>query len=113
MGRDKHFRQHTREAAFTSLWVLEDWGLAWTVNLARGRLEFDRRPAKHPDLTLTWQSGARFLDHAETGISSPDEFQLEGDVSSRRVLEAVCTAFFRALGNVIRYPVDDNGESLL
>src|SRR5438128_9637996 len=32
-GRDRHVREHIREARLTMLWVLEDWGFAWTVHL--------------------------------------------------------------------------------
>ena len=67
-GRDKPLRQHIREVQFTTLWVLEDWDLAWTVIIDRGKIEFERRPAKHPDLTFTWPTAEEFF--ATAGLSS-------------------------------------------
>jgi hypothetical protein len=63
-GRDKQLRQHLREARLTTLWILEDWDLVWTVIIDRGKIEFERRPAKHPDLTLTWQTANEFFSYA-------------------------------------------------
>ena len=60
-GRDKPLRQHIREARFTTLWILEDWDLAWTVIVDRGKLEFERRLAKHPDLTFSWPTADKFF----------------------------------------------------
>lgn len=112
-GRDKHLRQHIREAHLTTRWVLRDWELAWTVLISHGHIEFDRRPAKHPDLTLTWENASDFFTHAETGAPLPEEVVLEGDPALRRFSEPVYKAFFRSLGSVLRYPVDEQGESLL
>ena len=47
-GRDRNVRQHIREARVTMHWVLEDWGFGGTVILDRGRINFDRRPVRHP-----------------------------------------------------------------
>jgi len=63
-GRDKHLRQHLRAARLTTLWNLQDWDLVWTVIIDRGRIEFDRRPAKHPDLTLSWETANEFFSSA-------------------------------------------------
>jgi len=63
-GRDKPLRQHIREARFTILWILEDWDLVWTIIIDRGRIEFARRPAKHPDLTLSWRTASEFFSSA-------------------------------------------------
>jgi hypothetical protein len=63
-GRDKHLRQHLRAARLTILWILEDWDLVWSVIVDRGKIEFDRRPAKHPDLTLSWQNANEFFSSA-------------------------------------------------
>jgi len=82
-GRDRQLRQHIREIRLTTLWILEDWDLVWTVNIDRGRIEFERRPAKHPDLTLSWQTAEEFFSRAgqsfrpraeqRGGISPPPE----------------------------------------
>src|SRR5579859_3986443 len=71
-GRDRNARQHIREAHCSILWVIEDWELAWTVNLDRGKIEFDRRPTKHPDLTLTFSSAADFFKKVESGARKDD-----------------------------------------
>jgi hypothetical protein len=68
-GRDRALRQHIREARFTTVWILEDWDLVWTVIIDRGRVDFERRPARHPDLTLTWPAAADFFSSAS--LSSP------------------------------------------
>ena len=47
-GRDLSVRQHIREVQLATLWVLEDWNFEWTVNLDRGKVRFDRRPARAP-----------------------------------------------------------------
>src|SRR6266481_4257192 len=60
-GRDRNVRQHIREAHCKILWVIEDWDFAWTVILDRGRVDFDRRPTKRPDLTLTWSTAEEFF----------------------------------------------------
>jgi hypothetical protein len=112
-GRDKRLREHIREAHLTTLWVLEDWNFAWTVALNRGRIEFERRPAKKPDLTLTWGSAAEFFHQVERSPVAESDFQVSGRQELRRFSEAVLKAFFKTLGCVLRNPVDDAGESLL
>jgi hypothetical protein len=69
-GRDRPLRQHIRESRFTTLWVLEDWDLAWTVIVDRGKIEFERRPAKHPDLTLSWPAADEFFSSASLSFRS-------------------------------------------
>ena len=88
-GRDRPLRQHIREARFTTLWVLEDWDLAWTVIVDRGKLEFERRLAKHPDLTLSWPAADDFFSSATFSFRSrnprrgvsPGAFQSENPLS--------------------------------
>ena len=67
-GRDKTLRQHIREARLTILWVLEDWDLVWTIIIDRGKIELARRPAKHPDLTLTWRTASEFFSSASSSV---------------------------------------------
>jgi len=69
-GRDRPLRQHIREARFTTLWILEDWDLAWTVIFDRGKIEFERRPAKHPDLTLSWPTANDLFSSASLSFRS-------------------------------------------
>ena len=86
-GRDRPLRQHIREAHLTTLWIVEDWDLVWTVTIDRGKVEFERRPAKHPDLTLSWPTAREFFSSASLsfrprtersgGISNGSYFQSE------------------------------------
>jgi hypothetical protein len=77
-GRDRNVRQHIREAEVTSLWIIEDWHLAWTLLVHRGRVEFDRHPTRRPDLTLTWRTAEDFFKESEAGERSQDLSQMTG-----------------------------------
>jgi len=139
-ARDKRLRQHLREARFTTLWILEDWDLAWTVIVDRGKMEFERRPAKHPDLTLTWRTpnefftctglssrtrqsisqrpgfGSEVSNPARTGGASAlseSTLELVGNIDLRRAASHLLNSFLGYLGHVLRNPVDGSGESLL
>jgi len=112
-GRDKQLRQHIREARFTTLWILEDWGLVWTVIIDRGKIEFERRPARQPDLTLSWQTADEFLSCARESASPESRLELAGSIELRRVASHLLKSFFAHLGHVLRNPVDGAGESLL
>ena len=112
-GRDRHVREHIREARLTMLWVLEDWGFAWTVHLDRGKIEFDRRPAKKPDVTLTWRTAAEFFEQAEKENWRAEGFEYTGPQELMRTLERLCHSFRVSLGGVLRNPVDENGDPLV
>lgn len=112
-GRDRRVRQHLRSASFSTLWILEDWNFTWTVVFDRGRLEFDRRPTKRPDLTFTWQSAADFFAEIETGVRAAQGFQAEGDLALQRICEPVYKTFVKMLQALLRQPVDENGNSLM
>ena len=112
-GRDRQLRQHIREARFTTLWILEDWDLVWTVIIDRGKIEFERRPAKHPDLTLSWQTANEFFSCARGDASPESHLELAGNPELRRVASNLLKCFIRYLGHVLRNPVDGAGESLL
>ena len=112
-GRDKRVRQHIREAHLTTLWIIQDWNFAWTVVLHRGRLEFERRPAKTPDLSLTWRTAAEFFNQVEAGVPAPSVFELEGKQELRRFYAPVLKGFLASLRHVLSNPVDDKGESLV
>jgi hypothetical protein len=79
----------------------------------RGRLEFDRRPTKRPDLTFTWQSAADFFAEIETGVRVASGFQAEGDLALQRVCEPVYRSFSKALQTLLGQPVDQNGVPLV
>jgi hypothetical protein len=112
-GRDKHVRQHIREARLTSLWVLQDWNLAWSVVLNRGKVEFDRRPPRKPDVTLTWSTANEFFSQVENGVATESPVEAEEGPGLGRLCEPVLAGFRASLLKVLRNPVDDDGESLL
>jgi hypothetical protein len=131
-GRDRHLRQQIRSARFTTLWILEDWDLVWTVIIDRGKLEFERRPAKHPDLVFSWRTASHFFTSASEerrGVAlvadvgqpqgSPQlgdtqrALTLTGNGELRRVASNLLHCFLGHLGHVLRNPVDGSGESLL
>jgi hypothetical protein len=113
LGRNKHLRQHIREAHLTTLWVLEDWNFVWTVIFDRGRIEFERRPAKKPDLAFTWRTAGAFLRQVEEGSAPEGSFELAGNQELRRFSEPLLKGLLESLRHVLRNPVDDVGESLL
>jgi hypothetical protein len=112
-GRDRPLRQHIREARFTILWVLEDWDLVWTIIIDRGKIEFARRPAKHPDLTLSWRTATEFFSSASLSFLPKDPLKLAENPELRRAASHLLNCFFGHLGHVLRNPVDGAGESLL
>ncbi len=112
VGREKSVRQHIREARVTTLWVVEDWKLAWTVEVDRGRVHFDRRPARRPDISFTWRSAEGFFRQVETDVPSESDFELSGPTEARRFSEPVYRAFCKAFRTVLHYPFDDEGNRL-
>jgi hypothetical protein len=112
-GRDKRLRQHVREARVTTLWILEDWDLVWTVIIDRGKIEFDRRPAKHPDLTLSWQTANEFFSCVRESTSPQSRLELVENIELRRIASYLLNGFLSHLGHVLRNPVDGAGDSLL
>src|SRR5271157_3057615 len=65
MGREKVLRLQIRESDITTLWMVEDWDMGWTVYLHRGRFEVERRPARHPDVTLSWPTAEKFFQQVD------------------------------------------------
>ncbi len=112
VGRDRHIRQNLREARLNTLWVIEDWRLSWTLELDRGKFQFERRPAKRPDLTLNWPTAEAFFRQIASGSLAGETCEIAGDLASRRIIEPVCRAFCRTLGDVMRNPFDDAGTRL-
>ena len=112
-GRDRTVRQHIREARVITLWALEDWGFEWTVAIERGKLNFDRRPARAPDLTFTWPSAEEFFKSLWEGKSPDASLLLEGDLRLRRYSDPVYSAFCRLLEQVLHDPFDEAGNRLL
>jgi hypothetical protein len=112
-GRDRTVRRHIREARVTTLWALEDWKLEWTVAINRGKVHFDRRPARTPDLTLTWPSAEEFFDTLWEGRNPDASLLLEGNLELRRYSDPVYSVFCRSLQQVLRYPFDNAGNPLM
>ena len=112
-GRDRPLRQHTREARLTTLCILEDWDLVWTVIIDRGKIEFERRPAKHPNLIFSWQTANEFFSCTRESAAPENSLELNGKLELRRIASNLLNCFFRQLGHVLRNPVDSAGESLL
>ena len=112
-GRERAIRQHLRNASFTILWIIEDWGLEWTAICDRGRIEFHRGRAGKPQLTYTWVTAEDFLARFEPGKTPGEQPQLQGDLRLRRLAEPVFDAFMDSLHGVLTNPVDDEGERLI
>ncbi len=113
MGRDKPLRQQIREVEITTLWIIEDWELEWTVFLHRGRFELERRPAKHPHVTLTWPTAEEFFQQAHRSFGADVQVQISPPQDRRRFFETLLRGFFNCLRHVLENPVDDVGESLI
>jgi hypothetical protein len=112
-GRDRTVRQHIREARVTTLWALEDWRFEWTVAFERGKVQFDRRAARAPDLTLTWPNAEEFFKSLWEGKNPDTDMLLAGDLNLRRYLDPVYSAFCRELQEVLHDPFDEAGNRLL
>jgi hypothetical protein len=113
MGRDKALRQQIRESKIITLWTVEDWELEWTVYLQRGKFEVERRPAKRPDVTLTWPTAEAFFQQADASGEGPVGVQVVTPQEHRRFFDTLLRGFFACLRHVLANPVDDVGESLL
>ncbi|HLW79363.1 MAG TPA: hypothetical protein VKU44_07165 [Terriglobia bacterium] len=119
-GRDRKLRQHIRELNLITVWQIEDWEFAWTVFFARGRIEFDRRPAKKPHAVFAWPSAGEFFARIERGglleqgaASEASNVRFEGHRSAERVLEPVFRVFTAMLREVLQNPFDENGDPLV
>jgi len=113
MGRDKILRLFIRESQITTLWVIEDWEMEWTVFLHRGKFEMERRPAKHPDITLTWPTAEVFFHQVDSPGNTLREVRIDPPVEHNRFFETLLRGFFTSLYHVLSNPFDDVGESLL
>jgi hypothetical protein len=113
VGRDKVLRQQIRESEITTLWIVEDWELQWTVFLRRGKFEIERRSAKHPDVTLSWPTAEEFFQQVDRSGEASVKVQILPAQEHRRFFETLLRGFFACLRHVLANPVDDFGESLL
>ena len=113
MGRDKVLRQQIRESEVTTLWIIEDWEMEWTVFLHRGRFEVERRPAKHPDVTLSWPTAEEFFQQVDRPGEAPVKVRILPVPERHRYFEMLLRGFFTCLRHVLAHPLDDDGKSLL
>lgn len=113
LGRNKQVRQHFREVRMKMLCVLTDADFEWAVLFDKGKVQFDRRPVKHPDITLTWARADAFFESARSGRDQPDDYSMEGPPELRRLAEMLWRALREELGNVLRFPIDDDGVRLV
>jgi hypothetical protein len=113
MGRDKALRRQIRECQITTLWIVEDWEMEWTVFLNRSKFEVERRPAKHPDFTLSWPTAAEFFEQVDRMGEADIKVQITPPQEHRRFFETILRGFFTCLRHVLSNPVDALGESLL
>src|SRR5579859_942915 len=111
-GRERNVRQHIREAHCLILWVIQDWDLEWTVTLDRGKIEFDRRPTKHPDLTLTFPTAEEFFKKVQSNARKDDGPARTGNAQIWKFAQPVYSGFCTALREVLQNPVDENGIRL-
>lgn len=110
--RDRHVRQQIREASVNTLWVLVDSNFEWTVAIAHGKIEFDRRRVKRPDLILTWATSDGFFQQAQSVTLDENSFERTGTREAWQTSEPVVRGFFQKLEAVLRRPVDENGVRL-
>ncbi len=113
-GRNRNVKQQIREADLTSVWSIEDWDLEWAVAIRRGKLDFDRRLPRQPDIQVRWPTAEGFFAEAgNKGPASPNQGQYEGPPQMRRMWDVLYHAFRVALGDVLQDPVDEEGTRLV
>lgn len=112
-SRDRTVRQHIREARVATLWVLEDWNFEWTVTIDRGKVRFERRPTRVPDIILRWPDAGEFFASIQEGHAPDNSMEKEGGADFRQYVEAVYRSFCRSLEHVMKNPVDDAGNTLM
>ena len=113
VGRSRAIRQHLRSSSFTTLWVIEDWGLEWTVICHGGYLDFHRGRAGKPQITYTWPTAEEFLAQVESGKAVADQPRIEGDSTLRGLAARAVDGFMDSLPAVLANPVADEGERVL
>jgi hypothetical protein len=111
-GRDAHLHAAIRKAQVTMLWALEDWELEWSVVLRHGRVVYDRRPARQPDLTLAWPAALEFFAEAQEGFREERHPILRENAEWAKVMVPLARTFFRQLRHVLQFPVDEAGTRL-
>jgi hypothetical protein len=111
--RTRAIRQPLRDVDINTWWLIEDWGLDWTIVYDHGKLEYHRGKAGKPHLIYTWRTAEDFLKCVENCSLTGDGFECEGDLALQRISTPVFKAFLGEMRELIRYPVDADGESLV
>jgi hypothetical protein len=111
-GRDAHLHAAIRKAQVVTRWALEDWELEWSVILKHGKVAYDRRPARQPDLTLVWSAALDFFAEAEEGFREARHPALQENAELAKFLVPLGRAFFKQLRHVLQFPVDEAGTRL-
>jgi hypothetical protein len=113
-GRNRHVKQQIREADLTSVWSIVDWDLEWAVSIRRGKLDFDRRLPRRPDIQIRWPTAAAFFAEAgDPRAAGRSQGQYDGPPQMRRMWDVLHQAFRAALGEVLENPVDEDGTRLV
>jgi hypothetical protein len=112
-GRNRKVRDHLRHANLVTLWIIEDWGLRWTVSVARGKVGFERRPAKRPDATLHWLTAEQFFLEIASNLPGVTTLEETSARAHRRFIQPLYHAFRSSLVDLMRNPMDEDGEPLL
>jgi len=113
MGKDKVMRQLIRESEMTTVWIIEDWELEWTLILHRGKFEIERRQSKHPDVTLFWPTAENFFHQVDRTSDAAIEVTITPEQGQHRFFETLLRGFFSTLRQVLANPVDAVGQNLL
>lgn len=113
-GRNRNVKQQIRELDLTSVWSIEDWDLEWAVAIRRGKLDFDRRLPRRPDIQVRWPTAEGFFSEASGPTAvAPSQGRYEGPPQMRRMWDVLHQAFRAALGEVLENPVDEDGTRLV
>ena len=110
-GRERSVRHYVREARLSTRWSLGVGGPVWTVVIDRGRVHFERRPTKQPNVTFVWSSAEDFFRNVENGCND-QTLKIEGEPEARRKAEPIGRVFLQMLRRVMKYPYDDDGRRL-
>ena len=113
MGKDKALKQIIRETEMTTVWMIEDWELEWTLILHRGKFEIERRQSKHPDATLSWPTAVEFFAQVDRPESANVQAQITPEQTQHRFFDTLLRRFFSTLRQVLENPVDAVGQNLL
>jgi hypothetical protein len=113
-GRDRNVKQQIREVDLASVWSIEDWDLEWAVMIHRGKLDFDRRLPRRPDIQVRWPTAQAFFGEAEKPErNNPSQGRYEGPPEARRLWDVLYHAFRSELGALLKNPVDEDGTRLV